>query len=74
MTLGDFLSVLTTNNVTVIIKDVTSGSELISLKASGYANLDNAIENRTIAQWQIVGSTQIVVLLNSVEEVSDNVE
>ena len=73
MTLSEFLSTLTTANVTATVKDVTSGSELISLKASGYANLDDTIESRTIAQWQITGSTQIVVLLNSAEEVTDNV-
>ena len=72
MTLSEFLSTLTTANVTATVKDVTSGTELISLKASGYANLDDTIESRTIAQWQITGSTQIVVLLNSTEEVTDN--
>jgi len=74
MTLSEFLSTLTTTNVTAVIKDVTSGTELISLKVSGYASLDNALESRTIAQWKIVGATQIEVLLNSTEEVSDNVE
>lgn len=65
MKLSDILSVLTTPNVTVVVKDLTSGAEIVSMKASGYANLEDTLENRTVAQWQIVSATQIVVVLNA---------
>ena len=64
MKLSDILSTLTTANVTVVVKDLTSGAEIVSMKASGYANLDDTLENRTVAQWQIASATQIVILLN----------
>ena len=65
MKLSDILSTLTTPNVTVTVKDLTSGAEIVSLKASGYANLDDTLENRTVAQWQITSATQIIVLLET---------
>lgn len=65
MKLSDILSVLTTPNVTVVVKDLTSGNEIVSMKASGYANLEDTLENRTVAQWQIVSATQIVIVLNA---------
>lgn len=65
MKLSDILSVLTTPNVTVVVKDLTSGAEIVSMKASGYTNLDDTLENRTVAQWQIVSATQIVIVLNA---------
>ena len=68
MKLSDILSVLTTPNVTVVVKDVTSGAEIVSMKASGYTNLDDTLENRTVAQWQIASATQIVIMLNAVGE------
>jgi len=64
MKLSDILSVLTTPNVTVTVKDLTSGAEIVSMKASGYANLEDTLENRTVAQWQITSATQIVIVLN----------
>ena len=64
MKLSDILSTLTTANVTVVVKDLTSGAEIVSMKVSGYANLDDTLENRTVAQWQIASATQIVILLN----------
>lgn len=67
MKLSDILSVLTTQNVTVVLKDVTSGAEILSFKASGYANLDDTLEARTVAQWQIISATQIVIMLNAGE-------
>lgn len=65
MKLSDILSVLTTPNVTVVVKDLTSGAEIVSFKASGYANLEDTLENRTVAQWQIVSATSIVIVLNA---------
>lgn len=64
MTLNELLSKLTTTNVNVIIKDVKSGNEIITLKASGYASLDDTLEARTVAQWSVVSASQIIVLLN----------
>jgi len=65
MTLSGILSTLTTSNVTVTVKDLTSGTEIVSMKASGYANLDDTLEARTVAQWQIESATKIVVLLEA---------
>lgn len=67
MTLNEFLSALTTANATVIVKDLATGAEIITLKATGYASLDDALEARTIAQWSIANASQIVVLLNGAE-------
>ena len=65
MKLSDILSVLTTPNVTVVVKDLASGNEIVSMKASGYTNLEDTLENRTVAQWQIASATQIVIVLNA---------
>ena len=65
MKLSDILGALTTANVTVTVKDLSTGAEIVSMKASGYENLDNTLENRTVAQWEIVSATSIVILLNA---------
>ena len=68
MSLAQFLSTLTTVGVQVTIKDVVSGNEIAIIKAGGYSALDDTIESRTVAQWSVVSTSQITVLLNAVEE------
>ena len=67
MTLNELLSKLTTANINVIVKDVLTGDEIITLKASGYASLDDTLEARTVAQWSVASASQIIVLLNESE-------
>lgn len=65
MTLAQLLSTLKTANVTVSIADLTTGDEIVSIKAAGYANLDDALEARQVEQWFINGPTSIKVVIAS---------
>lgn len=68
MTLAQFLSTLTTAGIQVTIKDVVTGGEIAIIKAGGYSALDDEIEARTVAQWSVISTSQLTVLLNKAEE------
>lgn len=73
MKLKELLSTLTTDNVQVSLRDLDTGSEIANLKASGYASLDDTIENREVKQWLITSATAIQIILGDVlEGTNDN--
>ena len=63
MTLHDFLATLTTPNAQVTLLDLDSGAEIVSMKASGYEHLDDALENREVRQWAIASATSVKITL-----------
>ena len=63
MTLSEFLAALKTDNVTVTIVDHTTSNEIVTIKAAGYASLDDTIENREVQQWTIVNANAVRVSL-----------
>ena len=68
MKLKDFLSVLTSTNIQITLKDLTTGSEIASMKASGYESLDDAVESREVMQWSITSATAITIVLGDAVE------
>ena len=66
MKLDEFLAALKTPNVQVVLVDLSSSAEIITLKAAGYASLDDTIENREVKQWEIIGATSLKVTLGDV--------
>ena len=63
MKLGEFLAGLTTPNVLVVLTDLNSGNEIITLKAAGYESLDDSVENREVKQWSISNASTVKVVL-----------
>ena len=63
MKLSEFLASLTSNNVQVTLTDLNTNTEIITMKASGYASLDDAIENREVMQWSITSASAVKVVL-----------
>jgi len=66
MNLNEFLSTLTSSNVQVTLMDLDTNAEIITLKASGYESLDDAIENREVKQWSITSASTVKVVLGEV--------
>jgi hypothetical protein len=73
MKLKDFLASLTSTNVQLTLTDLNSGSEIVSMKASGYASLDDTIEDREVKQWSILSATSIKVVLGAVVESEEEI-
>ena len=63
MKLSEFLASLTSTNVQVTLTDLNTNTEIITLKASGYASLDDSIENREVMQWSITSASAVKVVL-----------
>ena len=68
MTLKQLLETLQTGTATVVVIDLDSNEELVSIKASGFANLDDALEAREVKQWFITGATSLKVVIESVAQ------
>ena len=62
MTLTQFLEPLQTTNATLILKDFTSGNEIINMKAAGYTNLDESLETSEVKSWQIIAPIPTIVV------------
>ena len=66
MTLAEFLAPLQTNNVTLVLKDKTSGNEIVNMKAGGYTHLDDTLEASEVQSWQLsIPQTSITVTINT---------
>lgn len=63
MKLSDFLAALTTTNMQIVLTDLDTGAEIVSMKAAGYANLDDTLENRQVMQWAVTNATTLKVTL-----------
>lgn len=66
MTLKQFLSTLTSDNIQVTLIAGGTNTEIITFKAPGYASLDNDIEDRCIQSWSIVTPVAIKIILEPV--------
>lgn len=66
MTLNQFLSTLTSDNIQVTLIDGGTNAEIITFKAPGYASLDDDIEDRRIQSWGIAAPVAIKIILEPV--------
>jgi len=66
MKLNQLLAPLRSQNVQVTLVDLDTNTEIVTLQASGYESLDDAIENRVVSQWYIQSTTSIKVVLEPV--------
>ena len=67
MTLAEFLTPLVTPTANLILKDFTTGSEIVNMKASGFSSLEASIENSEVKSWEIkspVPSIVVTILVN----------
>ena len=72
MTLTEFLQPLQTTNATLILKDFTSGNEIVTMKAAGYTNLDDTLEASEVKAWQVaVPPTTLTVSVSVTTGVSN---
>ena len=65
MTLLQFLSVLSTKNVNVTVKDGDSDAEIIQFKSQGINGVEGDVSGRTVKRWEINGASAITVVLNA---------
>ena len=65
MTLLDFVTALTTQNVSVKVKDGDTDTVLIEFKSAGIAGVEGDISARTVKRWTIDGCTAITVVLDA---------
>lgn len=63
MTLKQFLESLKTKNVLVTVSD-KNDNEICKIYAEGVDSLDDTVEARTVARWQITGATALTVVLD----------
>lgn len=63
MKLSDFLAVLKSPNVQVIVTDLQD-AEVCRIFASSYTALDETVSDRTINRWTINSATNIAIVLN----------
>lgn len=65
MTLLDFVAALTTQNVSVKVKDGDTDAVLIEFKSAGISGVESDLSARTVRRWTIDGSTAITVVLDA---------
>lgn len=63
MKLSDFLAVLKSPNIQVVVTDLQD-AEVCRIFASSYAALDESIGDRTINRWTINTATNLGIVLN----------
>ena len=68
MKLSQFLSALTTANVSVDLVDMETGSVLATIQASSFSVLEDTIESREVKQWSIISLSHIKVVIGAVIE------
>lgn len=68
MTLAQFLEPLSTTNANLIVKDFTSGNEIVNMKAAGYTNLDSSIEGGEVKSWQVGTPLPTITVVIAVAE------
>lgn len=63
MTASEFLSTLTNKDAEVTLVDNDTEEVVVSLKAGGYASLDDTLESRAIKKWTVKNSSEITAVL-----------
>ena len=67
MTLLDFLSKLSTNDVSVTVAD-TSDKVIITFFSQGYEGIESELAARPVASWSLIGTSKVAVKVGTVEE------
>jgi hypothetical protein len=68
MTLSQFLSTLTSLNVTATVYDTDGKTVVSEIRANTYASLEDTLESRLVKSWTIVNNYKINVILDEVVE------
>lgn len=63
MTVAQFLSTLTAPGVNVTLKDLDTGDEIVTIKAAGYASLDDTVEAKVIKQWYFTNTSALTCIV-----------
>ena len=63
MKLSDFLAVLKSPNIQVVVTDLQD-TEICKIFASSYTALDESVSERTINRWTIKSATLLEIVLN----------
>jgi len=71
MTLLEFISNLTTPNVSVIVIDGETEKEIIEFKAQGYAGVESDVSARNIKKWSVKTSVNSPVEITVILDVSN---
>jgi len=71
MTLQEFISVLKTPEIKVILKDNDTDDEIIKFYSDGYSGVEADILAREVNRWEITSQSAITIVLNAATN-SDN--
>jgi len=72
MTLLDFISNLTTENVSVSVVDNATEQEIIEFKSQGYAGIESDISARTVKKWSIKTYTNTPAHITVILDATNN--
>ena len=65
MTLLQLITVLSSKNINVVVKDGDTDNVLIEFKSSGIASVEGDVSARTVRRWEITGAQAITVVLDA---------
>ena len=66
MTLTQFLSTLTTDNLSVTIKESgESGATLITFTSGGYASIESDLLAKSVVSWAVTKTNGITVIISA---------
>lgn len=63
MTLLEFVSTLSTQNINVAVVDSETETNIIEFKSQGIAGVEGDVSSREVKKWSISGATSITVEL-----------
>lgn len=68
MTLLEFISALSTDDINISVVDSTTDKAIITFISQGYAGVESDLTARPVVSWSLVGAGKITVKVKTVEE------
>lgn len=68
MTLLEFISALSTDDVNISVVDSTTDKAIITFISQGYAGVESDLTARPVVSWSLVGAGKITVKIRTAEE------
>lgn len=68
MTLLEFISALSTDDVNISVVDSTTDKAIITFISQGYEGVESDLTARPVVSWSLVGAGKVTVKVGTVEE------
>lgn len=68
MTLLEFISALSTDDINISVVDSTTDKAIITFISQGYAGVESDLTARPVVSWSLVGAGKITVKIRTAEE------